>query len=337
MLLNHLGLGGKMSSMEKVSFESRLISKKEIARKTYEFVFEKPKGFKFNAGQHVRITLLKPAQTDNRGKSRFLTLANTPKENNLKIALRMTDSAFKKTLYNLQKGERVLMQILLQSPHGSFVMHKDSPKPAVFLVGGIGIVPAYAIIKDALERKHTHKIYLFYSNRRIEDAAYLKELELLDRKNSNFKLIATMTDVEQSGIDWRGETGYIDKKILNKYLVDLQNPIYYISGLSGMVNSMKDLLKEIGIKKENIRSEDFSGLKMNLINLSTIKQNMNDYIVFLLFILALVGVFSHADFALSFVDNFNLKNVSYLTAGMIVLIISFKLFVIYKFNKKILI
>lgn len=198
MLLSHLGFNKSMSSMEKVSYEIALKSKKQIATGTYEFIFEKPKEFSFNAGQHVRMTLLNPPETDSRGNSRFMTLANTPSEKDLVVAMRMTDSAFKRILGQMKIGEKVLIQILLHSPHGSFVIHKDASIPAVFLIGGIGIVPAYAMIKDAIERRLSHKIFLFYTNRRPEDAPYLEELQNLAKNNFNFKLIATIPEPEKS-------------------------------------------------------------------------------------------------------------------------------------------
>src|SRR3989344_4099611 len=95
MILNHLGFNQSINSMRKASFEVDLKSKNQIAKGTYEFVFEKPKGFHFNAGQHLRMTLLNPSETDKKGNSRFLTLANTPQDNDLVVAMRMTYSAFK--------------------------------------------------------------------------------------------------------------------------------------------------------------------------------------------------------------------------------------------------
>ncbi|EKD65353.1 MAG: hypothetical protein ACD_50C00115G0011, partial [uncultured bacterium] len=52
---NHSG-----SSMKKVAFEVALKGKKQIAKGTMAFVFEKPKGFHFRAGQHIRMTLIGP-------------------------------------------------------------------------------------------------------------------------------------------------------------------------------------------------------------------------------------------------------------------------------------
>ncbi len=252
-----------MSSMKKASFEIALKDKKQIAEGTMAFVFEKPEGFKFKAGQHVRMTLINPPETDNEGDSRFMTLANTPQEINLVFAMRMRDTAFKRVLGRMRIGEKVLIQILLDVPHGAFALHDDSSKPAVMLAGGIGIIPAYSMIKDATERKLPHKIVLFYSNRRPEDAPFLDELEQLSKQNLNFKLIATMTEPEKSTKSWQGEVGRIDSEMLTKYVHDLQTPVYYIAGLPEMTSSMQKLLKEIGIKESDIHAEEFSGFNLN--------------------------------------------------------------------------
>ncbi len=334
MLLSHLGLGQSMSSMEKASFEIALKGKKQIAVGTYAFIFEKPKDFHFNAGQHVRMTLLNPAETDSKGNSRFMTLANTPTEKDLVIAMRMTDSAFKKVLGQMQVGEKVLIQILLHSPHGSFVIHEDASKPAVFLVGGIGVVPAYSMIKDAIEKKLPHKIFLFYSNRRPEDAPYLEELQDLAKQNPNFKFIATMTAPDKAEKSWQGEIGYINKELLQKYLENLNSPIYYIAGLTNMVNAMKSLLKDIGINGNNIRAEDFSQMKMGLMNMTNNSKGIKKYFLFAaVALLIIVFVMAHVGAAASLANTFSLKNISYVTVGLILAVVIIKLFVIFKLKR----
>ncbi len=249
--------------------------------------------------------------------------------------MRMTDSAFKRVLGKMQIGEKVLIQMLLHSPHGSFVIHDDSSKPAVFLVGGIGIVPAFSMIKDAVERKLSHKIFLFYSNRRPEDAPYLTELQNLAKQHPFFTLIATMTEPEKSKKSWHGETGYIDQAMLNRYINNLNLPIYYIAGLTGMVNAMKTLLKDIGINENNIHSEDFSGLKMGVMNMiNNPKGNKNHLLFAAIGLMIILGIIAHVGLAASLFSSFSLKNISYVTIGFILIIVIFKIFVIFKFKHK---
>src|SRR5215216_404058 len=246
-------------SMKKAAFEVALKGKKQIAEGTIAFVFEKPNAFHFKAGQHIRMTLINPPESDVEGNSRFFSLANSPQEKDLLIAMRMRNTAFKRVLERTQIGDKVLIEMRLESPHGSFALHDDASKPAVFLIGGIGIVPAFSMIKDAIERKLLHTIFLFYSNRR-QDAPLLDELKILAEQNPSFKLIATMT--QSSAKSWRGETGHIDHAMLKRYVDDLKSPIYYIAGLPDIVSAMRTLLKDSGVNEDSIRAEEFSGFTL---------------------------------------------------------------------------
>ncbi len=259
------GPGLHMGGMKKklATFEIAFKSKRKIAEGTYEFTFEKPAGIHFSAGQHVRMTLIDPPEMDAEGDKRFFTMASTPQESDLMFAWRVRDTAFKRVMNNMQPGQKVIVQKLLgETPKGSFVLHDDVNIPAVFVVGGIGIVPAYAMIKDALQRGLTHKMYLFYSNRRPEDAPYLAELQAFAKQNPNLKVIPTMTEPEKSAQKWLGETGFITRALLEKYLPDVHVPIYYVSGLSEMVTAMQDVLAGAGVSKDTIRAEEFAGFKM---------------------------------------------------------------------------
>jgi ferredoxin-NADP reductase len=93
-------------------------------------------------------------------------------------------------------------------------------RTAVFLAGGIGITPFRSIVFRAAKEKLPHRIFLFYSNRRPEDAPFLDELQAVERENPNYKLIASMTEMSKSQRPWQGEAGLIDKEMLARHLKD---------------------------------------------------------------------------------------------------------------------
>ena len=102
-------------------------------------------------------------------------------------------------------------------------------------------------------------IFLFYSNRRPADAAFIDELQTLERINSNYKLIATITGDSESVKQWRGERGVIDKTMLAKVIKQVTEPKYYIAGPPSMVNSMKSLLQSLGVESDQVYIEQFEG------------------------------------------------------------------------------
>ena len=236
-------------------YKTKLVKKEEIAEGTMAFYFEKPAGFDFIAGQYVTVSLINPPETDDEGNSRFFSLITAPHENCLGVATRMRDTAFKRILKNLPIGS----EVKIAGPDGSFYLPKNASQPAIFLIGGIGITPVFSILKNAAYKKLFHQLFLFYSNKRPEDGAFLKELQNLEKENQNFKLIATMTEMEKSKQAWRGETGFINKEMLQKYIKNLNSPIYYMSGPPAMVKAMRELAEKIGAIDDNIKFEEFAG------------------------------------------------------------------------------
>src|SRR5262245_10837278 len=233
----------------------KLKSRREIAEGTMAFHFEKPPGFVFKAGQALAWTLIDPPETDDEGEARNFSIASAPVEPDLMIATRMRDTAFKRVLKTMPLGS----EVRIAGPFGSLTLRHNAAWPAVFLAGGIGITPFRSMLRQATEQKLPHHIFLFYSNRRPEDAAFLEELEELEKENSNYKFIGTMTEMPGSNRVWRGETGYIDQEMLAKYIGDLAAPIYYIAGPPEMVAAMEMTLSGAGVNSDDVRAEEFAG------------------------------------------------------------------------------
>ena len=231
----------------------KLKSKKEVASGTMAFHFEKPAGFTFKAGQFADYTLVNPSETDAEGDTRGFSFG-APYEDEIIFTTRMRDTAFKRNLKKMPIGT----EVTLDGAYGSFTLQNNTKIPAVFLSGGIGITPVRSIVLQATHDKTAHKIFLFYANKTPKDAAYLDELKEAEKANPNFKLVASMTHTDHS-TDWKGETGFFTKEMLQKYIGDLSQPIYYISGPPSMVTSIRKTLNEAGIDDDNIRTEEFSG------------------------------------------------------------------------------
>ena len=237
------------------SYLIRLHEKKEIAKETMVFTFEKPKDFTFKAGQYGDFTLIHPKETDEEGNIRCFSFASAPYEERLMIATRMRDTAFKRCLRSLPLGT----ELKLEAPNGSFTLHTKTSTPAVFLTGGVGITPVRSIVLQAIHDKLPHRILLFYSNKSPETSAFLQELSDLGKTSSRYSFVATMTDMSQSRSQWTGHVGYIDTKLLQQHISDLSTPIFYICGPRGMVAAMGQCLRDAGVNEDNIRTEEFSG------------------------------------------------------------------------------
>ena len=234
-------------------YQMTLMDRQRIARDTMAFWFDTNGArYEFRAGQHADFVF--GSESDN---SRTFSLASSPlNKEPIMIAMRMRKTAFKSAL----KAAALGTKFIVSRPRGSFTLHRDITRPAVFLAGGIGITPIRSILQHATQERLPHKLYLFYSNREADDAAFIEEFESLAAQNPNFIFIPTVTG--HRTIAWPYEKGHINREMLTRYLLGLKGPIYYIAGPSGMVTAMTDLLNTSGVSDDDMKTEEFGDYKL---------------------------------------------------------------------------
>ncbi len=225
--------------------EVALLGREEVAEGTMAFRFAKPAGFAFKGGQAVSLALVHPPAEPNSARRTF-SLASAPFEDELMVATRMREgSAFKRALKVLPLGTPVR----LTGPLGAMTLHEDRARAAVLVAGGIGITPFRSLLLQAENEGLAHPLLLAYSNRQRGHAAFLAELEALQRRNARFRLLARMTDAE----------GFVDEAALAQFTRGAPAPIYYLAGPPAMVQAMKAILARMGAGAADVRSEEFYG------------------------------------------------------------------------------
>jgi len=233
-------------------YEMTLVDRQRVARETMAFWFDAGTNFEFRAGQHADFVFTQPCVGIASDNSRTFSLASPPQEKGpIMIAMRMRKTDFKNALMAAALGTK----FIVSRSSGSFTLHRDITRPAVFLAGGIGITPIRSILQQAAQDRLPHKLYLFYSNREADDAAFFDEFEGMSMQNPNFLLISTLTG--HRTLAWPYEKGHINREMLMRYLLGLQGPIYYVAGPSGMVTAMTDLLRSSGVSDDDVKTEEF--------------------------------------------------------------------------------
>jgi ferredoxin-NADP reductase len=235
--------------------QALLQAREEVASGTMAFHFQRPAGFAFKAGQAIDLILPAAVAAGGQNQRHAFSLVSAPFEHELVIATRMRDSVFKRALRMLPIGGLVE----IEGPFGSLTLHNERARPALFIAGGIGITPFMSVLRQATHDRLPQEMVLLYSNRRPEDAAFLLELQNLERQNASFRLVPTMTAMDKSDRPWQGETGHITEDLLRKTMNGLQKPVFYAAGPPGLVAAMRDLLNRVGVNDDDIRSEEFFG------------------------------------------------------------------------------
>jgi ferredoxin-NADP reductase len=238
-----------------ITYQSKLLSRTEVAADTMAFRFEKPPSFLFKAGQYIELTLPGSELGHSNGLTHTFSIASSPSAEELVVATRMRDTVFKRALSGLSIGA----EVRVEGPIGSFTLHNNTARPAVFLAGGIGIAPFLSILSRTAVERLRHPIFLLYANRYLEDAPFMDALWELERANPRFRFIPTFTRITKNYRGWKGETGHISPEMISTHIGNLRGAIYYVAGPSMMVEAARRTLNEVGVDEDDIRTEEFAG------------------------------------------------------------------------------
>lgn len=232
-----------------------LLEKNKLSKNIYEFVFKPSKKLNFAAGQYLEWTL-DHSNIDSRGNRRYFTIASSPTEDNIRLAVKVFDnsSSFKSSLVNLVKTDKITVSHL----SGEFTLPNDIRQKLIFVSGGIGVTPFRSMIKYLIDSNQKRDIVHFHLNNMETDIAYR---ELFDEAESKLgiKTVYVLSDKENVSKTWKGETGYLTAEIVNKYLTDVEHRTVFISGPSVMVNAYKKLFRQLGLKASRIVTDYFPG------------------------------------------------------------------------------
>jgi ferredoxin-NADP reductase len=237
------------------AYQTTLLGRTEVAEGTMAFQFEKPNNFVFRAGQYIDLTISDTQAGPAIGLTHTFSIASSPFDETLLVTTRMRNTVFKQTLSILPIGSAAR----IEGPMGSFGLHKNTAKPAVFLAGGIGIAPFLSVLSYAAGKRLRHSIFLFYANRHLEDAAFMDSLWKLESVNPRFRFVPTLTRMANNNRRWNGRTGHISSEMLVRRVGSLGGPIYYIAGPPTMVASTLRMLYQAGVDEDDIRTEEFAG------------------------------------------------------------------------------
>jgi len=148
---------------------------------------------------------------------------------------------------SLLKKEQI---VFIEGPFGEFTKEAQNNDPKIIIAGGIGFTPFYELIKNFT----SDNTFLFYCNRKIEDA--LKIMELKKILNNRYFNVLDQDNIKgESIINQRLDMSVIKqnvpKNIINKAKFFLCGSPFFILGL-------KSLLIENKIDKSKIFYEEFS-------------------------------------------------------------------------------
>jgi ferredoxin-NADP reductase len=204
------------------------------------------------AGQHVDVRLTAP---DGYSTQRSYSIASAPAGNRLEL-----------TVDVLPDGEvspylaRVLSvgdPLEVRGPIGGwFVWDSEKPEPVQLIGGGSGVVPLMAMIRAREAGGAQAPFRLLYSARRPEATFYRDELRRSSENGSGLSVTYAYTREVPQG--WERPPGRVDASLLAQITwAPEQEPISFVCGPTGFVETVADLLVSAGHDPARIRTERF--------------------------------------------------------------------------------
>jgi ferredoxin-NADP reductase len=231
--------------------KASVAEKREVAKGTLLVLFavDYPD---YRPGSYFWVELPDRGDDDEKGLRRHISLVTSPTDEGVVgLATRLRDTAFKRTLARLEVGD----EVQVEEPKGSFLLPEDTSIPYVFVAGGIGITVFRSMLRFIRAEQLPYDVTLVYSNRDRESAAFLDELDELEREIPGLRVVLTMTDEEQ----WEGESRRIDPDMLRDHLGDLESKTFLVAGPPPMAEGVAEALKAAGVPEEQVLADKFSG------------------------------------------------------------------------------
>ncbi len=230
----------------------RLKRSERISGDSRDFVFEPGRRFGYQPGQYMEFTFQHPG-TNSRGARRFFTLASSPTEPDLRLGVKFYQpgSSYKRGLLQLTPQTPIVATQL----GGDFTLPKDPRRKLVFIAGGIGVTPFRSMVKYLLDTNQPRPITMLYSARRLEDLVYR---DIFDAART--RLGARIYYLISKGSTQPPVyTIPISEDVIRQAVPGLDDHLFYISGPHGMVVSVSEMLRNLGVPGRNIKKDFFSG------------------------------------------------------------------------------
>jgi ferredoxin-NADP reductase len=199
-------------------YTASLLRRKWLSKKTFQIVLSLPPGFNFKPGQRIRLNLDR--------KERDYSIVSAPQESDLTLCIRMVTGG---TLSPLLSVADIGTAISLEGPHGYFT-YKQSPRPAVFVATGTGIVPFCSMARSGISG-----FTVLHGVRSPNDLYYASRL-----RQSAAKYIACLSETKElPGDVFPGKvTDYLEQH-LNPGAYD-----FYLCGRKEMIRDATLLIDE---------------------------------------------------------------------------------------------
>ncbi|WP_414545614.1 ferric reductase-like transmembrane domain-containing protein [Nostoc sp. CCY0012] len=206
-------------------------------------------GFRFEPGQFAWITLgISPFRMREHPFSMSSSGDNTER---IEFSIKALGD-FTKRIKDVEPGTKAF----LDGPYGVFTTDRyEDTAGFVLIAGGIGITPMISMLLTHAERQDERPYILIYASKTWDDITFREELHELQQK-LDLSVFHVLKDPPE---DWSGETGYVDKELLERHIPKRRGTRqYFICASPKMMDQVEAALHQLEVPTTNIHMEHFN-------------------------------------------------------------------------------
>ncbi|GAB2498690.1 ferredoxin--NADP reductase [Algoriphagus taiwanensis] len=147
-------------------------------------------------------------------------------------------------------------------PLGNFTtdFHSQNRRHFFLIAGGSGITPLMGILKSVLVNEPQSVITLIYCSRNEEQIIFKKQLDLLQKANSD--RLNIIHNLSQPSEGWTGLKGRLSADLLRELFAKAEfekryEEVYFLCGPDGIMDTAEEVLDKLGVEKGRVHRESF--------------------------------------------------------------------------------
>jgi ferredoxin-NADP reductase len=219
------------------------------------FVFETQKPIFFIPGQNATFNF----RMNDFSNSRTWTLTGSPDDKSLQVTIkRKKGGVVSNWMLDKMKVGSQLSLVDIDGKFGIFMM-KELPKKILFLSGGIGITPFFAMLKR-LSEISMKNIDIILAHSESQEIPFHDELIQITSKLPNLKIYFTLTKEEKEMKNIENVTytkGRFSKEFIEKKIEDYKEREIFLCGPDFFMDTCIVALQELGKNEIHVESFDY--------------------------------------------------------------------------------
>lgn len=200
------------------------------------------KPLEYRTGQFVYVRHFKRDAEAFREEHPY-TISSSPDENVLRLAVKGCGDG-SRALISLSSGDA----LSIEGPYGEFFPEQRASKRELWIAGGIGIAPFLSRLRWLHQQNAQCDIEMIYCIDRPERAHFLAELQALCEAMTGMSL----------HVHYFQQQGPVSADYLQRQCPDIDERQVFVCGPPALMKHLRPILRRLGVRRSQLRSEDFN-------------------------------------------------------------------------------